>query len=330
MNEKELLKQLNNLKSVKADSVWKKENREILRNQIGVFDNEKIGVFSILTQLPPISFFRGTPHQAMAVFMIAFVMVGGGVYGISASKHSKPGDSLYIAKIMSEKTQLALTFNEKNKTRLNLEFAENRAHELSLVLAADEEYTEEKRDKVERLVGDFKKEISNAITRVERISRTGSDPSDARRSESREGEDKIAVIEEAAEEEVSVFSANMDKDDKGVQVSEKIEPTKDTKTETEARTEEKPASSTTPEIASTSNEKESETLSYPNNILTEVKELLKAGDYSGAIAKLEEAGLAIDQFEFGQVKGESATSSASVVEEMVIENTSDRGTSTEK
>ena len=53
------------------------------------------------------------------------------------AEKTKPGDSLYIAKIVSEKTQYALTFDDKSKAQLGLQFATNRVEEMNKVLAEE-------------------------------------------------------------------------------------------------------------------------------------------------------------------------------------------------
>ncbi len=50
-----------------------------------------------------------------AIVIILSVAVSGSFASVYASKDAKPGDSLYIAKIISEKTQQAMTFNETEK-----------------------------------------------------------------------------------------------------------------------------------------------------------------------------------------------------------------------
>jgi hypothetical protein len=314
MNEKNLLKQLNDLKGIKPSSSWKEKNKSILLNQLGAIDPSKVGIGHIAAKLPPISYLFKIPRQAMAIVVIALFAVSGGVYGLSASKNTKPGDSLYIAKIMGEKTQLALTFDDKNKTRLNLEFAENRARELSLVLEAEDGGAEEKRGKVEKLVGDFKKEINSAKVRVEKISRSNGVSENKPEAAPKEGESSAEPKEtKEAGEENQIFSANLDKDSKGIQISDRV-PDKNTSPKTDTAADAAKTDTSASRSASSTERISSEKYN-PNDLLAEVKELLRSGDYNSAIGKLSEVGLAMDKVEFGQVKGEKASSSEEVLRE---------------
>jgi hypothetical protein len=318
MNEKNLLKQLNNLKGIKPNPDWKEENKSILLNQLGAIDPVKVGTGHIAAHLPPISYLFKIPRQAMAIVVIAFFAMGSGLYGLSASKNTKPGDSLYIAKIMGEKTQLAFTFNDKSKTKLNLEFAENRVREMSLVLAAEDDDTDIKRDKVEKLVGDFKKEINSAKVRVEKISRsTGVSEMKPEAAPTEEDPSAELAGEEETVEESQIFSANLDKENKGIQISDKV-PDKNASTPKTDMGGEAAAMDASESRSASSTEKLSSE-NNPNGILAEVKEMLRNGDYNGAISKLSEAGLAIEKVEFGQVKGERASSSEEVLKERVDE-----------
>jgi len=209
MREKELLSQLNNLKNIKPDSRWKSGNRDILLSQISAGD---CSAEASETKFSVSHYFRNFFHQpALVVAVIVLAVLGGGVFGMASARDAKPGDSLYIAKIISEKAQLAVTFNEKEKAKLGIEFAGNRAKEIAQVLA--EEGDGDKEAQVEKLARNFKKEISVAKTRLKNIKVIKDDNSpketelDSKTEESPEQED-----------DNQVFSANLGKKDKGVQV----------------------------------------------------------------------------------------------------------------
>ena len=163
MNEKDLLKKLNNLKKIKPDENWKKNYREVLYSQISAGQNSekpesKIRFIfeEVILGKIFISFTRPIWATTLASILILVVGVG----GVYASKNSKPGDSLYIAKIISEKAQLAMTFDEKGKAKLGLEFATNRAKEITQVLEEQNYPEDQKTQKVEQLTQNFKKEIA--------------------------------------------------------------------------------------------------------------------------------------------------------------------------
>src|SRR3989339_1983041 len=220
MKEKDLLIQLKKLKGVRPDREWKKTNRELLYSQISAQadDNVKIGWFKSLERQLSIAFLR-VSQPAMTVLLIIIFIFGGSVLSLRAARNTTPGDSMYIAKILSEKTQYALTFNEKSKAKLGLEFAGNRVKEINKVLAQTETVDTNKAETVEKLKSDFKKEISEVKDRLARIN----DEQKNTATENVNKGDESSVAEEelaVGEEDAPVFSAAFDRDDKGVQIAE--------------------------------------------------------------------------------------------------------------
>lgn len=337
MNEKDLLKQLSNLGEVKPDPEFKKMNRDVLLSQLSSSEKpETLTAFSwvrsILINMSSQTVGR-LSQPVIAVLLISVFVLGGGIASMRAAQDTKPGDSLYIAKIVSEKTQIALTFSDKKKAKLGLEFAGNRAKELNQVLAEEDDDTGAKDEVVEKLKSDFRKEISVAKNRIAKIS------TDAKKDEAKEDVTEIGTeTVEIVEEEGSMFSANLEKDDKGIQTSE----------QTTAESEEEPVvekdvieeepvvekdvvedSTSTPEtveeLATSTVEAEVEESFDPEQLLEQAEVLLKNEDYDATLSKLDEAGNVIDKVnETGTVKGESEE--ATTTDEVIDES----GTSTDK
>lgn len=215
---KNLTQKLNTLKKVKPNSEWKKENREFLLSQIGV-DSDSVHVddqnfsINIFTKFQII--FRQLSQPVGVVLVLMSVMIGGGIFGVVASNNSKPGDSLYIAKIVSEKTQLALTFNNEEKIKLALSFAQNRTREIAQVIEESglqensEEEKQEQVDSVNKLTQDFKNEIKRIKqTRIKTIARK------KQVVEVKNNNDDVVSKED--EDSMKIFSANLGKSDKGM------------------------------------------------------------------------------------------------------------------
>jgi hypothetical protein len=312
MDEKKLLAQLNKLKKIKPDSQWQKDNREVLLRQIfgPSVDINMAGLnwFRAIAQKLPGQAVKSISQPAMAVILILVFMFGGGVLSIKAARDTKPGDSFYIAKIFSEKTQLALTFNEKNKVLLGFEFAGNRAQEITQVLAEPDNQSE-KEEKVEKLVSNFRKEIRAARARLERISPRTQAPKVVL-DKAATGEDENLVEDETGEEDKHVFSANLGKEDNGIQISEQ-EP----KTDESPKPEEVEAGepkradlspTTTPAIAAGTETND------PQLILQQAGDLLNQENYDATWSKLEEADQAINKVDVGQVKGEAESATSTI------------------
>ena len=204
-----------------------------------------------------------------------------GIGGVYASKNSKPGDSLYIAKIISEKAQFAMTFDEKNKAKLGVEFATNRAKEMIQVLEDKGQTATSNNDKLEKLSQNFKKEISQVKTRLSVI--------------------KAAKDQAKSEEaEAEVFGANLGKNDQRMEIADPVAPTvTPAKTGAVNQIIEKPAA-----VNATS------TAANAGQMLEEAEKLVEEKNIDGAIDKLGEINKVIDQTEPGQVKGASETASS--------------------
>jgi len=201
MNEKEILEQLNKFQQIKPDAAWKKSNREILLSQISNssqpveyswFENFRIQLHALTSVSQP----------AMAVVLIMLFIISGGTFGIRASRDTKPGDSLYIAKRVSEKAQLAVAFDQNKKMELGREFAGNRVEELSQVLAGkNTQMTEADRQELSKLVDNLKKDIINV--------------------KSQDGQNQTTSEDNVLEEDNNiVFTAGAGKDAQGLQVSD--------------------------------------------------------------------------------------------------------------
>ena len=74
-------------------------------------------------------FFGWLPRWATVVTMVlAVLMVGGGT--VAAASYSMPDSLLYPVKLATEQVQMALTFPDTGKAKLNAEFADRRVTEI--------------------------------------------------------------------------------------------------------------------------------------------------------------------------------------------------------
>ncbi|MFA6307057.1 MAG: DUF5667 domain-containing protein [Patescibacteria group bacterium] len=292
MNDKDLLKKLNNLKTIKPDDNFKKNYRELLYAQIsaGATVNKSESNLRIIWEsIMPGKVFINMVKPVWITSLASVLILVIGVGGVYASKNSKPGDSLYIAKIISEKAQFVMTFNEKDKAKLGLEFATNRAKEITQVLEESKESEDKKGAKVEQLSQDFKKEISQVKNRLTTI----------KKAENKNNQNK--------EEEPEVFGANLGKDDQRMEISEPVKPAAKQEILPEVKLE-----LAAPVIATTTEG----SLNSPDKALEEAEKMLDEKNYDGAIDKIEEAKQIINQESEnlepvkGEVKGVSETATS--------------------
>ncbi|MBI2459135.1 MAG: hypothetical protein HYV53_01110 [Parcubacteria group bacterium] len=273
VNEKELIKKLNNLKTIKPDDDWKKNYREILHSQIsaGATANKSESNLRIIWQtIMPGKIFIDMSKSVWVTALISVLILVIGIGGVYAAKNSKPGDSLYIAKIISEKTQLVITFNEKDKVKLGLEFAANRAKEITQVLEEAKEPADKQGEKVKQLSQDFKKEIKQVKNRLTTIK--------AAENKNKENEEN--------KEEPEVFGANLGKNNQRMEISEPV----------------KPAATTTPDKALEEAEELFDQKNYNQSIdkLEEVNKVISQADKDGQVPSASS----------GRVKGESETATS--------------------
>lgn len=284
MNDKKLFKKLNNLKTIKPDDNWKKNYREILLSQIfaGAAANKSESSLKIIWEnIMPGKILTDLAKPVWVTFSVSVLILVVGVGGVYAAKNSKPGDSLYIAKIISEQAQLAITFNEKDKAKLGLDFATNRAREITQVLKESKEPADKKDKKIEQLSQNFKKEISQVKNRLTTI----------KAAENQNKKEK--------EEEPKVFGANLGKNNQRMEIAEPAKPTADPKIDLNQ------AATTT-----------KENLNSPDKVLAEAEKMFDEKNYDSAIDKLEEANKVINQAakeaDSGTVEGESETASSTI------------------
>jgi len=306
MNNKILIGQLNNLKNIKPDNEWKSNNREILYSQIFNSGNEaKIANFKIFAF--PQRIFKFISQPAMVVVFISLIVISGGFFSARAAKNIKPGGSLYIARIISEKAQLAVTFNKEAKNKLGIKFANKHAKDITEILANPEFNVDENKVKIEKLTQDFKKEISTVKDKISKI-----DIGEAKDNNKDNNEGNNIDSNENVDE-VEVFSANLEKEESGLQIFEPRAEIKQGGDNKESAEQENVSTSTIEASQASGGVEEEFNSGNANKIIEEAEELFNSQDYSGTLDKLEKVDDAIDAD--GEVKGaseEESTASSSL------------------
>ena len=316
MNDKQLLKEFKKISSLKPNQEWKAQNRELLLNQISsTVETSKLNYFNFVLKS-----FSLMPQSAMVAVFIFVIILSGGILGLQAAKNAIPGDSLYIAKIVREKTKFALTFNDKNKARLGLEFAGNRAKEINQVLA-NADVSENKDEKVEKLMIDFHKEMSATKTRLEKINQNNKEIPVVSPDDNLEQEQDNVVETELAkndEEDSHVFSANLGKDENGLQIYD-INESKNINTDTATNSEDitfvnDDQNASTTESESTEGESTETSTASPEEILKQAGDSLEDDDIGATLILMEEAGQVVDQQVDEQGVDESGSATSTEVD----------------
>jgi hypothetical protein len=299
MKKKNLAEQFNDLKKIMPAADWKVRNREVLISQIygsQIEPSASKGDWVFYFRLP-LALARGLSQPTLAAILIFVFLAGGTFASVKVAENTKPGDALYIAKIINEKTQLALTFDEKGKAQLGLEFATNRVDEMNKVLA--EENNGKNDQKVEQLVSNFKDQIKDVRTRIAKIN-----PDKSREN---------VVSAEKTNNNNAVFSADSGKENQGIQTSETVadiavKVIKDGKAEINVAATSQELKVDSSKIISTTTTPVATTA----EILNEAGKLLNENNYSATLQKIDEADKSLVKVEKVETKseGESATSTA--------------------
>lgn len=166
----QLNRQLNSLRNkIKPDTAWQERSRDILLMQIkqGVVEKDAQW-FAFLESVWMQKFMIQATRPLALSLMVAMTFFGASVMSLHAANQTKPGDPLYIAKIISEKTKFALTFDNTQKAKLNLTYAANRATELKAIQQADPKVAGHD-EKIQELTNEIKTELDEAQTRMAKI-----------------------------------------------------------------------------------------------------------------------------------------------------------------
>ncbi|PKM91657.1 hypothetical protein CVU82_00390 [Candidatus Falkowbacteria bacterium HGW-Falkowbacteria-1] len=160
MTDKELLKQLNSLKSIRMEENLKESNKRVLLTQISntVSENSEAKPFNnfffFVKNILAMSSRPAMVLSGVFLFLFASLILGSDFY-----KNSKPTDSLYIARVLSERARLNTTFDQTAKEKLAVKFASQHAKDIATLLMDPEFNKEENREEVEKLSVSFKSEI---------------------------------------------------------------------------------------------------------------------------------------------------------------------------
>lgn len=164
MTNKELLAQLNSLQATKPNQAWLSSNRDLLASQLysGAPAEPALSwaiKFNIISQ-------RIFQPQYVAIMIVLF-FASSGLISFHASQSTKPGDSLYVAKRISERAQFMLAFSDAEKTRLNVEFATKRVQEMQDMIADQGmSIAEDHPEQIANLKSEAKTQIQTAKARI--------------------------------------------------------------------------------------------------------------------------------------------------------------------
>lgn len=265
MTDKELITKLNSLKNIAPDANWLTNNRELLLSQVSNSGARELSAWSLFViNFSSLAKAASKPAYSLGAFIL--ILLTGSIFSHQAFSSAKPNDSLYIARIISEKAKLNTMINSDERNKLAVQFASEHAQDISEVLADPQFNTDENKDQVAKLNESFNDEIASVKTHISYLS-----PKPAKNNVINDINDTVSM-------------ANSLKDNNGLQVFEdtnlKADVTPGAKATSVLNVDSTLLASST--LASTS------TPVSADSVLDEAKQLFEKKDYTKASDKLKE------------------------------------------
>ncbi len=165
MTDKDLISKLNSLKSIKPDSTWMTSNRDLLLSQISNSGARDLSAWQLFViNFNSLAKAVAQPVYALGAFVL--ILISGSLFSHQVFSSAKPNDSLYIARIISEKAKLNTMFNSDERNKMAVQFATEHAQDISNVLADPKFNTEENKDQVAKLNESFDQEIKTVKSKI--------------------------------------------------------------------------------------------------------------------------------------------------------------------
>lgn len=126
-------------RGITPDDAWVKATRERLLMQVkNSIPTREVAQKNrrVLAQAYP-NFFTMMRGPVLATLSVVGVIFGGSFASVRAAERSLPGDTLYMVKLVTEQTRIALESSKTGKVKLKVEFTRRRAEELKKVVQTD-------------------------------------------------------------------------------------------------------------------------------------------------------------------------------------------------
>ena len=271
MTEKELISKLNRMHKINLDAAWLKGQREVLRTQIDNTGASDLSAWEkLLCELKALTLTASRPAVSVASFVLLVAVFG--VFSHHLFSSAQPNDSLYIARIISEKAKVNMTFNDENRNKLEAKFAASHAQDIAAALT-DESVSGDP-IAAQDLSDKFDKEIDTVKRSLAKANKDASVQDNP-------------VNEEIGNQEGDVFVADSGKDNAGIQISASGQSAAlPVESSSDGRADELLGDGSASSSVAIEADESSSTSSI--DITEEVKLYFDKKDYNGAIDKLKE------------------------------------------
>ncbi len=165
MTDKQLIKQLKRLKEFKPNKDWQINTRQVLKAQIENSGGHQTSAWqNFYINLKCIGDLAYRPAVGIASFLI--VVIGLSFFAHQWFQFSKPNDSLYIARVISERARLSTVLDSAAREKMAAKFAMNHAQDILNILADSEFDHSASSEELDKLNENFNREIALAKDRV--------------------------------------------------------------------------------------------------------------------------------------------------------------------
>ncbi len=213
MTDKFLIDNLKKLQTVSPDKEWQKNAKNIFMSQINNSGAKSLSYNDNFVILLKSLFSLSFKPVAMTIGFFMLVITTS-VFAHQAFENSKPEDSLYIARIISERAKLSTVLDSKSRERLATMFAASHAEEISFMLADPNFDLAANEKKVAKLSNSFDKEISSVRSSVATWTKN-----DETKKEETKLDLAASSTEPANEDDILISIADNNIDDLGISVS---------------------------------------------------------------------------------------------------------------
>lgn len=203
MTDRDLIKKLGNLKEIKPDTSWLKANRDSLYTQISNSGATEVSVWTSFV-INFKSLLKTASAPAISLASLMFILVASSVYGHLLLSNTKPSNSLYIAREISEKAKLSTILDTEEREEMASQFAVSNAQDIINVLS-DPNFKDEK--EIAKLSTKLNEEIKTVKKNIAKV-------------EIPAVQNIETATASAPVRSDEVFSASLEKDPKGISVSE--------------------------------------------------------------------------------------------------------------
>lgn len=220
MTDKKIIRQINKLKSISPQKDWQNNCRNILLSQINNSGAKQLSSWqSFIISLKCLSNLTYRPIVITASFLLVLVVTS--FFSYQWFQASKPNDSLYIARVISERARLNTVLDSTAREKMAALFAMAHAEDISALLADPNFDLVANSDRVNKLNENFNREIALAKERASSWQKR-QEQAETPNKEEEEIEPSSPSVSPSEEDDL-IFIADNNKDEQGIEFNQSSE-----------------------------------------------------------------------------------------------------------